>query len=156
MTREEKIKAIRDYCTRQKYDYDAGKCVCPLRNDTFFCKKYSPEDAPPEVLSAWCNAITKEDDEKVDHPAHYQGKHECIDEMVALFGVDAVIGFCKCNVHKYRFRASAKNGQEDRDKADWYIDKLIELEARKWAVVRFTGEKEKRASTAKVESSSNS
>lgn len=131
MTREEKIKAIRDYCTRQKYDYDAGKCVCPLRNDTFFCKKYSPEDAPPEVLSAWCNAITKEDDEKVDHPAHYQGKHECIDEMVALFGVDAVIGFCKCNVHKYRFRADAKNGQEDLDKAGWYMDKLIELEARK-------------------------
>lgn len=66
--------------------------------------------------------------ENVNHPAHYQGKHECIDEMIALFGVEAVKGFCKCNIHKYRYRAKAKNGQEDLDKADWYMDKLIELE----------------------------
>ena len=65
---------------------------------------------------------------KVNHPEHYQGKYECIDEMVALFGVEAVIGFCKCNVHKYRYRASKKNGQEDLDKADWYMGKLMELE----------------------------
>ena len=64
----------------------------------------------------------------VNHPAHYQGKHECIDEMVALFGVEAVKSFCRCNVYKYRFRAAAKNGQEDLDKAAWYMDKLIELE----------------------------
>lgn len=64
----------------------------------------------------------------VNHPSHYQGKHECIDEMVALFGVEAVKSFCRCNVYKYRFRAAAKNGQEDLDKAEWYMDKLIELE----------------------------
>ena len=64
----------------------------------------------------------------VNHPAHYQGKHECIDEMIALFGVEAVKGFCKCNVHKYRYRAEAKGGQEDLEKANWYMDKLIELE----------------------------
>ena len=63
----------------------------------------------------------------VDHPIHYQGKHECIDEMIALFGVEAVIGFCKCNVYKYRYRADKKNGQEDLEKADWYMDKLMEL-----------------------------
>ena len=76
--------------------------------------------------------------ENVNHPAHYQGKHECIDEMLALFGVAAVIGFCKCNVHKYRYRAKAKGGQEDLDKADWYMNKLMELinnndaENKKW------------------------
>jgi len=66
--------------------------------------------------------------EKVDHPAHYQGKYECIDEMVAMFGVEAVKHFCMCNVYKYRYRAAAKNGQEDLDKADWYMGKLMELE----------------------------
>ena len=66
--------------------------------------------------------------ETVNHPAHYQGKHECIDEMIALFGVEAVKAFCKCNVYKYRYRAAEKNGQEDLDKADWYMDKLMELE----------------------------
>lgn len=131
MTREEKIAAIRDYCKFQRYDYKTDQCLCSHRDEEFFCKKNIPEDAPPEVLNAWYAAIAKECGKKVDHPAHYQGKHECIDEMVALFGVDAVIGFCKCNVHKYRFRASAKNGQEYLDKADWYMEKLMELEAKK-------------------------
>ena len=60
----------------------------------------------------------------VNHPAHYQGKHECIDEMVALFGVEDVKAFCRCNVYKYRYRAIQKGGQEDIDKADWYTRKL--------------------------------
>lgn len=64
----------------------------------------------------------------VNHPAHYQGAHECIDEMLALFGVEAVKGFCMCNVYKYRYRADRKNGSEDIAKADWYMSKLMELE----------------------------
>ena len=72
--------------------------------------------------------ITKSED-MVNHPKHYNlGKHECIDEMIAMFGVEQVKAFCRCNAYKYRYRASAKNGQEDLDKAEWYIDKLMELE----------------------------
>ena len=68
-------------------------------------------------------------DKRVDHPAHYnQGKYECIDEMVALFGKEAVKAFCKCNAYKYRFRAIRKNGEEDIKKAEWYITKLMEME----------------------------
>ena len=55
---------------------------------------------------------------------------ECIDEMIALFGKTAVMNFCACNVYKYRYRAAAKNGQEDLDKANWYMDKLMELEGK--------------------------
>lgn len=67
--------------------------------------------------------------EMVDHPAHYnQGKYECIDEMIALFGVEVVKGFCRCNVYKYKYRANMKNGEEDIEKAEWYMDKLMELE----------------------------
>ena len=66
--------------------------------------------------------------EMVDHPQHYNThEHECIDEMIALFGVDAVIGFCKCNVHKYRYRSPDKDGERDLKKADWYMSKLMEL-----------------------------
>lgn len=68
-----------------------------------------------------------ESSDNVNHPSHYQGKHECVDEMIAMFGVEAVKHFCMCNVYKYRFRAAAKNGQEDLDKANWYMDKLMEL-----------------------------
>lgn len=68
--------------------------------------------------------------ETVNHPNHYQGKHECIEEMIALFGVEAVKAFCRCNVHKYRYRADMKNNKsEDFAKADWYMDYLMKLEA---------------------------
>lgn len=64
----------------------------------------------------------------VNHPKHYQGKHECIDIMIAMFGKQAVIDFCKCNILKYRWRADKKNGEEDIKKAEWYETKLLELE----------------------------
>ena len=70
--------------------------------------------------------------EKVDHPEHYQGKNECIDVMTAMFGVEAVKSFCRCNAYKYRFRADRKNGEEDIRKAEWYESKLIELEGERY------------------------
>lgn len=70
--------------------------------------------------------------EKVDHPEHYQGKNECIDVMIAMFGAEAVKSFCRCNAYKYRFRADKKNGEEDIRKAEWYESKLIELEGEKY------------------------
>ena len=71
--------------------------------------------------------------DRVNHPPHYQGKHECIDLMRALYGTESVIGFCKCNSFKYRYRAGKKEGadaEEDRRKAEWYEDYLIELRQR--------------------------
>lgn len=128
MTREEKIKALQDYCNMQGRDND-GECKCPHEwEDSFFCHQYSFYSASEKTLDEWFKAVYPQSGEKVNHPAHYQGKHECIDEMVALFGTEAVIGFCKCNVYKYRYRADRKNGAEDISKADWYMDKLMELE----------------------------
>lgn len=65
----------------------------------------------------------------VNHPDHYcqEGSIECIDEMVAVFGVDAVRTFCLLNVWKYRKRAIFKNGEEDMKKSDWYMKKYIKL-----------------------------
>ena len=65
--------------------------------------------------------------ENVNHPSHYNRGMECIEEMIAVFGIEAVKNFCICNVWKYRYRASEKNGQEDLDKADWYMSKYMEL-----------------------------
>ena len=65
----------------------------------------------------------------VNHPKHYcrEGGIESIDEMVLVFGVEAVKNFCLCNVWKYRYRASDKNGEEDLKKSDWYMRKYKEL-----------------------------
>ena len=62
----------------------------------------------------------------VNHPTHYQGAHECIEVMRAMFGDEAVKAFCKCNAYKYRFRAARKGGEEDIKKAEWYENYLIE------------------------------
>ena len=66
-------------------------------------------------------------EEMVNHPEHYQGKNECIDVMIAMFGKEAVKHFCMCNAYKYRFRSNKKNGENDIAKAEWYETKLIEL-----------------------------
>lgn len=62
--------------------------------------------------------------DKVNHPSHYQkdGK-ECIDVMLELYGIQAVIHFCECNAFKYRWRAGMKAGEStevDLEKAKWY------------------------------------
>lgn len=73
--------------------------------------------------------MTEKNKEMVNHPSHYNRENsmECIDEMVLIFGEDAVANFCVCNAWKYRYRASEKNGEEDLAKSDWYLKKYKEL-----------------------------
>lgn len=68
--------------------------------------------------------------DNINKPAHYrQHELEAIDEMIIMFGKQAVRDFCKCNAWKYRYRADFK-GKKDEDykKADWYIKKAKEIE----------------------------
>lgn len=69
-------------------------------------------------------------EEMVNHPNHYnKHKMECIDEMIIMFGKQAVFDFCICNAYKYRSRAPYKNNtEEDNNKADWYLQKAKELD----------------------------
>ena len=94
------------------------------------CERCLYELCAADEEPCWhCNNFEKyTPSSNVDHPTHYQGKVECIDEMISLFGVEAVKSFCRCNVYKYRFRADRKNGEEDLQKAEWYMTKLKELE----------------------------
>ncbi len=65
----------------------------------------------------------------VNHPDHYcTGKYECILVMTEVFGAKAVQDFCRCNAFKYLYRSDRKNGIEDIKKAQWYLNKYIELE----------------------------
>ena len=67
--------------------------------------------------------------DNVNHPSHYnQGSIECIDAMIAAFGIDAVSDFCRCNAFKYIWRSPYKGKEnEDMAKAIWYEDKFNEL-----------------------------
>ena len=67
-------------------------------------------------------------DDRVNHPIHYQTKTglETIDVIEAftedMEGMEAV---CTANVLKYICRWKKKNGLEDLKKAAWYLTRLI-------------------------------
>lgn len=84
-------------------------------------------------MSTDLNPLKKEKKEAVNHPAHYNRPNsmECIDEMLLVFGEEAVMNFCLCNSWKYRYRAGDKNGAEDIAKSDWYLAKYKELKDKK-------------------------
>lgn len=68
--------------------------------------------------------------EKINHPEHYKmtGGLECIDEMLMVFGKEALMHFCLLNVWKYRYRAQLKGKKrDDLNKANWYLKKYSEL-----------------------------
>ena len=68
--------------------------------------------------------------DNVNHPKHdcREGAMECLDEMILLYGKDAVATFCKLNAHKYRYRAGLKgSAAEDYAKSDFYLNKYKEL-----------------------------
>lgn len=72
---------------------------------------------------------TKPSYDPVNHPYHYTADNiECIDAMEHIFGRDAVIHFCMCNVFKYLWRRKYKDSEEqDTAKAIWYFNKAKEL-----------------------------
>jgi hypothetical protein len=68
----------------------------------------------------------------VNNPSHYTtGGIECIDAMQAMLSREEFIGYLRGNVFKYQWRYKHKNGIEDLKKAQWYANRLIELESAK-------------------------
>lgn len=64
--------------------------------------------------------------DNVYHPKHYeQGDIECIDYIKSILSDTEFKGFLKGNMIKYIYRCNAKNGLEDRKKADNYANYLI-------------------------------
>lgn len=128
MTAAEKREALRRYCNEHSTCRECilnGEIVCYTTFDPELIKK-NYEKVFPAGRAAEL-AAEKPASDNVNHPSYYQGKYECIDEMILLFGEEAVKTWARLTVYKYKRRWTGKNGQEDLDKADWYLDKLVEL-----------------------------
>ena len=143
MTIEEKRNEIERYCNQKLYCTCHEEYPCPLfdivgltgdcydvASDTEIERNFKLVSAMPDYKGK------KEEDElveevKVDmvnHPPHYNnGGMETIDEMILIFGEEAVANYCICNAWKYRARALYKNQDEDMKKSHWYINKYKEL-----------------------------
>lgn len=118
--------------------YVVGYCV---RSSCDTCKVYTEcNDCGgdfkhyPEVTEKAYNKLTEVTSmnntyDQISKPKHYNrgGAMECIDEMILVFGKEAVKNFCLCNWLKYRYRATDKDGNTDLEKSDWYIKKYKEL-----------------------------
>jgi len=58
----------------------------------------------------------------IHRPAHYTGDIECIDAMVAAFGIDAVKMYARIAAFKYQWRAGKKDAlPQELGKAIWYL-----------------------------------
>jgi hypothetical protein len=65
----------------------------------------------------------------VNHPPHYtDGGIECIEAIEAALTNEEFRGYCKANCMKYIWREKHKGGTESLKKAQWYLDRLIQLD----------------------------
>lgn len=117
-------------CANCKYNYYPTSCEpCSDCNHWNSYSKSNLFEADDSIIKYdECTHINEYD--SVNNPYHYNQGMECIEEMVAVFGEDVVADFCLCNVWKYRKRAIYKNGTEDIEKSDWYMNKYMELKGR--------------------------
>ena len=79
-------------------------------------------------------AIEKQAD-VVNHPSHYANASvECIDAIEASMTGEQMAGYLRGNVQKYVFRAYSKHPTPliDLKKAQWYLNRLIETEEKRF------------------------
>lgn len=60
----------------------------------------------------------------INKPPHYQGEIECIAAIKASMTKEQFIGYLKGNIQKYIWRFDKKNGLEDLQKANIYLNWL--------------------------------
>jgi hypothetical protein len=92
---------------------DAMDCpggVCPV--------PWATKEEPPVIQ-----------EDTVNHPSHYtDGGIECIEAIEAALTNEEFRGYCKGNCIKYNWRERHKGGTESLKKAQWYLDRLIQLD----------------------------
>ena len=70
----------------------------------------------------------KKEIDNVNHPPHYtEGGIECIEAIEAQLTPEEYKGYLKGNVAKYIWREKHKGGIESLKKAQWYLNKLVDL-----------------------------
>ena len=125
-------KCIKDVkmSSDERIEYVAGKIYTSEQDDCLtdesgIIEHYWLEDDLFEKYFIPYNENTN----NVNHPSHYnKGNIECIDAMISAYGKDTVSHFCICNAFKYIWRYKYKNGIEDLKKAQWYLNKAVELD----------------------------
>lgn len=124
------------------YDGDIDKFISNLENRLFIARdlnskysaKFKPfrEDIFEEQISILSNiknnkinteVENKENFDIINKAPHYNtGKYECIEVMREVFGDDKLKIWCILNAFKYLYRCYYKNGNQDLQKAAYYLN----------------------------------
>lgn len=108
-------------CFRKGFDYTCS--YCSLMFDLTYPKEsyidHLHSNDPKDIMLL---------DDNVNHPDHYQGDIETIDYIKDKLTDKEFRGFCKGNALKYISRERLKNGDEDLEKARWYLEAMLEVE----------------------------
>ncbi len=96
--------------------FHPGFNACELGKDRCECKADDAVKVPPK-------------DPSPINPAHYKhGTIECYDAIASMLSQEELRGYLRGNIMKYTWRYRHKGGATDLDKADWYFNKLKEME----------------------------
>jgi len=84
---------------------------------------YGEKALKTKVIEAVSEPVATAKEDMVNSPAHYtESEIECIDAMVAAFGIERVQDYAAIAAFKYIWRQNKKwNPIEDREKALWYM-----------------------------------
>lgn len=145
MNREEKKEWLKKYKDRIKIGFNCGGidcCNCPFlgticgvnkemddllfevfAEENGYIKKVELEKIAADPSKIGPMITVKDTTDKQLNPDHYRsGKLQIIEQMLILFGLDAVKTFCLLNAFKYHSRAGLKGDAIlDHKKADWYM-----------------------------------
>jgi hypothetical protein len=138
MIRDEYKKASKEAAEKKKKEAEnkvinnikeMNSCQCKNKDDNI-TERNDTRSKIEKMVSETASIVLPKND-RVNHPKHYtDGKYECIDVMLDVFGIEAVKDFCYLNCFKYLWRSLNKNGIEDVEKCRWYLNKYIDLSKR--------------------------
>jgi hypothetical protein len=88
-----------------------------------FITLYGEKALNTKVIEATSETVETSQEDMVNSPPHYsENEIECIDAMVAAFGLERVQDYAAITAFKYIWRENKKwNPAEDREKALWYM-----------------------------------
>ena len=94
-----------------------------------FITLYGEKALKTKVIEATPETVETSQEDMVNSPPHYsENEIECIDAMVAAFGLERVQDYAAITAFKYIWRENKKwNPAEDREKALWYMLSLIHI-----------------------------
>ena len=109
--------------TNEPTDCPDGVCPVPWATDT------SGDNIDNPAWSKYLNKHREIHDDDVNHPAHYtDGGIECIEAIEAQLTPEEFRGYMKGNCVKYLWREKHKGGIESLRKAQWYLNRLVDLQ----------------------------